>query len=79
MLNFITKWKAIKRILKEDEFFLMTASVDYTYNKNGLGPIKYNYDTNTDRELFYVFLRDFVKYLNLKEENYENKRRNNEN
>ena len=65
MLNFVSKWKAIKRILKEDEFFLMTASVDYTYNKNSLGPIKYNYDTNTDRELFYVFLRDFVKDLKL--------------
>ena len=65
MLNFISKWKAIKRILKEDEFFLMTASVDYTYNRCGLGPIKYNYDTNTDRELFYVFLTDFVKDLNL--------------
>lgn len=65
MLNFISKWKAIKRILKEDEFFLMTASVDYTHNRNGLEPIKYNYDTNTDRELFYVFLRDFVKNLNL--------------
>ena len=60
MLNFISKWKAIKRILKEDEFFLMTASVDYTHNRNGL-----NYDTNTDRELFYVFLRDFAKDLNL--------------
>ena len=58
MLNFISKWKAIKRILKEDEFFLMTASVYDTY-------IKYNYDTNTDRELFYVFLTDFVKDLNL--------------
>lgn len=79
MLSFISKWKAIKRILKEDEFFLMTASVDYTYNKNGLGPIKYNYDTNTDRELFYVFLRDFVKDLNLKEENHENEKRNNKN
>lgn len=64
MLNFVSKWKAIKRILKEDEFFLMTASIDDTYNKNGLGPIKYNYATNTDRELFYVFLRDFVKNLN---------------
>lgn len=65
MLNFISKWKAIKRILKEDEFFLMTASVDYTFNTDGLGPIKYNYDTNTDRELFYIFLKDFVKNLNL--------------
>ena len=65
MLNFTSKWKAIKRILKADEFFLMTASVDYTYNRDGLGPIKYNYDTNTDRELFYVFLTDFVKDLNL--------------
>lgn len=58
MLNFISKWKAIKRILIEDEFFLMTASEYDTY-------IKYNYDTNTDRELFYVFLTDFVKDLNL--------------
>ena len=58
MLNFISKWKAIKRILTEDEFFLMTASEYDTY-------IKYNYDTNTDRELFYVFLTDFVKDLNL--------------
>ena len=65
MLNFISKWKAIKRILKEDEFFLMTASVDNSYNRKGLGPIKYNYDTNTDRELFYIFLRDFVKDLKL--------------
>jgi hypothetical protein len=65
MLNFISKWKAIKRILKEDEFFLMTASVDYSYDRNGLEPIKYNYSTNTNRELFYVFLRDFVKDLNL--------------
>lgn len=64
MLNFVSKWKAIKRILKEDEFFLMTASIDSTYNKNGIGPIKYHYETNTDRELFYVFLRDFVKDLN---------------
>ena len=65
MLNFISKWKAIKRIIKEDEFFLMTASVDYSYDRKGLEPIKYNYDTNTDRELFYIFLRDFVKDLKL--------------
>lgn len=52
------RYKVIyKRILKEDEFFLMTASVYDTY-------IKYNYDTNTGRELFYV-LTDFVKDLNL--------------
>ena len=49
MLNFISKWKAIKRIIKEDEFFLMTASVDYSYDRKGLEPIKYNSDTNTDR------------------------------
>ena len=61
MLNFVSKWKAIKRIITEDEFFLITAS----YNKDGLGSIKYNYETNTDIELFYVFLRDFVKDLNL--------------
>ena len=60
MLNFVSKWKEIKRIITEDEFFLITAS----YNKDGLGSIKYNYETNTDRELFYVFLRDFVKDLN---------------
>ena len=64
MLNFVSKWKAIKRSLTEDEFFLMTASIDDKYNRNGLGPIKYHYATNTDRELFYVFLRDFVKDLN---------------
>lgn len=64
MLNFVSKWKAIKRILKEDEFFLMTASIDDKYNRNDLGPIKYHYETNTDRELFYVFLRDFIKDLN---------------
>jgi hypothetical protein len=43
----------------------MTASVDYSYDRKGLEPIKYNYDTNTDRELFYLFLKDFVKDLKL--------------
>lgn len=61
MLKKISKWQAIKRILTEDEFFLMTASVDSTYNHSGLGPIKYQYATNTNRDMFYVFLKMFVK------------------
>lgn len=63
MLKVISKLKAIWRIITEDEFFLMTASVDSTYNHYDLGPIKYNYETNTMREMFYVFLKTFAKDL----------------
>lgn len=62
-MNFITKWQAIKRILKEDEFFVMTASVDKTH-KN---VIKYNYEANTQRDMFYAFLKDLANTIGIHE------------
>lgn len=58
-MNFITKWQAIKRIIKEDEFFLMTASADNRHNDL----IRYNYEANTERDMFYAFLKDFANTM----------------
>ena len=54
----IDRWKAIKALLKCDEYFL---GVSYKYGNNDHDPIKYDYINNTDRNLFYVFINDYIK------------------
>lgn len=69
MTNTISKWKAIWRIITESEFFLMTASQDNKFTHESLGPIRYKYETNTKRKMFFIFLDEYVKKL-IKEDIY---------
>lgn len=52
------RWNAIKALLKCDEYFL---GVSYKYGDNEYDPIQYNYINNTDRDLFYVFIHDYIE------------------
>ena len=49
---------AIKALLKGDEYFLV---VSYKDNNDNYGPIRYDYMNNTNRDLFYVFVNDYLK------------------
>ena len=50
----INHWKEIKALINADEYLLVIANKD-------LQRIKYEYINNTDRELFYVFVQDYIK------------------
>lgn len=54
------RWKAIKALLKCDEYFLGVAWKDDRYH-NDHGLICYDYINNTDRDLFYTFIHDFIE------------------
>ena len=56
----INRWKAIKALLKCDEYFLGVAWKDDRYH-NGHDPIYYDYINNTDRDLFYTFIHDYIE------------------
>ena len=55
------RWKAIKAIINGDEYFLTVAYQYNPYGKKELGPIKYEYFTNSDRELFWTFVHDHIE------------------
>ena len=63
--KFKTKLKAIKAILFANEYFVTVANQKNLYGPNDLGPIYYEYISNTDRELFYVFVKGHIKDLKL--------------
>lgn len=48
----IERIKAIKAILFAGEYFVSVA--------NTKGPIVYEYFTNTDRDMFYIFVKDYI-------------------
>jgi hypothetical protein len=56
----IKRWKVVKALLNSQEYFLITA-----YQDNNFEPwrhaIKYDYYNNTDRELFYTIISDYIK------------------
>ena len=62
------KLKAIWNILRHDEYFVVTAYKDITYSTPGYesyAPIKYNYTHNTNRNLFYTFVKSYINDLEL--------------
>ncbi len=65
--NIIERWQAIKELLFAEEYFLTTANHHNPYGETRLGPIKYNYLSNTNRELFYHFVKTHIDNLNLNE------------
>lgn len=56
----IERWKAVKTLLLSDEYFLTVANQRNPYGRTDLGPIIYDYIHNTDRELFYVFVKSWI-------------------
>ena len=56
----IERIKAIKAILFADEYFVAVANNKNPYGKKCDGPIVYEYFSNTDRNLFYIFVRDYI-------------------
>jgi hypothetical protein len=54
------RWKEIKALINADEYFLVVAN-----QKSNIepwrGPIEYDYIKNTDREVFYKFVKDYIK------------------
>lgn len=59
------KLKAIWKLWKSEEYFLTVANQKNPYGLRYLGPIKYEYMSNTDRELFYIFVKDHIHNLEL--------------
>lgn len=62
------KLKAIWKIIMCDEFFVATSKQHNHYGNTCDGPIKYDYQTNTERNLFFVFVKSFLF------NNYDSKR-----
>jgi len=52
----IKRWKAIKALLNCDEYFLGVSTF-----KNGFDVICYDYIKNTERDLFYNFVHDYIE------------------
>lgn len=64
MKKFIERIKALKALWNAEEYFLVTANMDTRFSTPGTppnGPIFYNYMHNTDRELFYLFVHNYVE------------------
>ena len=57
----IKKIKAIKALIMADEYFLTVANQKNLHDQDELGPIVYDYIHNTDRDLFYVFVKSYIK------------------
>lgn len=62
------KLKAIWRLWKSEEYFLTVANQKNPYGAIYLGPIKYEYMTNTNRGMFYQFVKDHIHNLELNNE-----------
>jgi hypothetical protein len=63
------RWQAIKSLIIAEEYFLTVANHHNPYGEKRLGPIKYEYMSNTFRSYFYTFVKEHIKNLDLK--NYE--------
>lgn len=59
-MKFIERLKAIKAILFAEEFFVTVANKQNPYGKKCDGPIVYEYFSNTDRNVFYLFVKDYM-------------------
>lgn len=60
-MKLLEKLKIIKKIFTCDEYFLAVAYQHNPYGRTELGPIKYEYFTNSDRELFWTFIHDHIE------------------
>ena len=60
-MKFIERIKTIKAILFADEYFVSVANPKNPYGKKCDGPIVYEYFSNTDRSVFYIFVKDYIK------------------
>lgn len=60
----IDRWDAIKAIIKYDEYFLGVAK----QKDNNSRVICYDYINNTDRDMFYNFVHDYIedKFMSIK-------------
>ena len=63
-MKFIERLKAIKAILFAEEYFVTVANQKNPYGRKYDGPIVYEYFSNTDRNLFYIFVKDYITNLN---------------
>lgn len=57
----IKRLKAIKSLINANEYFLGVANQKNTYGELWRGPIIYEYFNNTDRNLFYTFIHDYIE------------------
>lgn len=55
-------WTIFKALRKSHEYFIVT-SYQEDWVEPWRGPIKYEYLANTDRELFYKFIQDYIDKL----------------
>jgi len=60
-MKFLEKIKIIKKIFTCDEYFLTVAYQHNPYGRKELGSIRYEYFTNSDRELFWTFVHDHIE------------------
>ena len=58
------KLKAIWKLWKSEEYFLTIANQHNPYGEKKLGPIKYEYFSNKNKKLFYIFVNDHINNLN---------------
>ena len=59
-MKLIERLKAIKAILFAEEYFVSVANQMNPYGKKCDGPIVYEYFSNTDRNVFYIFVKDYI-------------------
>lgn len=63
--NIKKKIKAINIIFKSNEYFVIGAFPDLKYtNNNQHNLIKYKYESNTNRKIFYNYCKHFIENLN---------------
>lgn len=64
MKKLFKRFRDALRVLSADEYFITIASVDYSKCTPGVypkvGPIRYDYLSNTDRDMFYIFTKDYI-------------------
>ena len=63
-MKLIERLKAIKAILFAEEYFVSVANQMNPYGKKCDGPIVYEYFSNTDRSVFYIFVKDYITKFN---------------
>jgi len=56
----IKRWKEIKALINSDEYFLAVANSDSNFEPWRCA-IKYNYMTNTNRQMFHTFVHDSIE------------------
>lgn len=60
--NIFKRWKEIKSLVNSNEYFLATANFkNISSNSEIHNPIIYEYMNNSDRDMFYVFIHDYIE------------------